>query len=116
MPGKRFVVNTSSNGNPFEFGRYTGRDPENAFVCASATDDRTCVTLGIPPTTDVANPAWGLTPETNALAAQYADAYLWFGRPWLYKQADPFVLKRALALVRSWPYAAAAATVPSPVR
>ena len=116
VPGKRFVVNTSSNGNPFEFGRYTGRDPENAFVCASATDDRTCVTLGIPPTTDVANPAWGLTPETNALAAQYADAYLWFGRPWLYKQADPFVLKRALALVRSWPYAAAVATVPSPVQ
>ena len=115
VPGKRFVVNTSSNGNPFEFGRYTGRDPENAFVCASAADDRTCVTLGIPPTTDVANPAWGLTPETNALAAQYADAYLWFGRPWLYKQADPFVLKRALALVRSWPYAAAAAAVPAPV-
>ena len=105
VTGKRFVVNTSSNGNPFEFGRYTGADPENAFVCASPTDDRTCVTLGIPPTTDVANPAWGLTPETNALAAQYADAYLWFGRPWLYKQADPFVLKRALALVRSWPYA-----------
>ena len=115
VPGKRFVVNTSSNGNPFEFGRYTGRDPENAFVCASAADDRTCVTLGIPPTTDVANPAWGLTPETNALAAQYADAYLWFGRPWLYKQADPFVLKRALALVRSWPYAAAAAAFPAPV-
>ena len=29
--------------------------------------------------------------------------------------ADPFVLKRALALVRSWPYAAAAAAIPAPV-
>ena len=104
VPGKRFVVNTSSNGNPFEFGHYTGPDADNAFVCKSPTDQRTCVTLGIPPTTDVANPAWGLTPETNALAAAYADGYLWFGRPWLYRQNDPFVLKRALALVRSTPY------------
>jgi len=104
VPGKRFVVNTSSNGNPFEFGHYTGRDADNAFVCTSPADTRTCVTLGIPPTSDVANPAWGLTPETNALAAAYADGYLWFGRPWLYRQNDPFVMKRALALVRSTPY------------
>ena len=40
----------------------------------------------------------------NALAAQYVDAYLWFGRPWLYKQAAPFVLDRALTLARTTPY------------
>jgi endoglucanase len=102
--GKKVVVNTSSNGKPFEFGRYDGPDAENARVCRSATDPQLCVTLGIPPTADVANPLWGLPVETNALASQYVDAYLWFGRPWLYKQADPFVKQRALALVRSTPY------------
>jgi endoglucanase len=104
ITGKRVVVNTSSNGRPFEFGRYDGPDAENARVCRSPDDPRLCVTLGIPPTADVANPAWGLPAETNQLAAQYVDGYLWFGRPWLYKQADPFVTKRALALVSSTPY------------
>ncbi len=108
ITGKKVVVNTSSNGRPFEFGTYDGPDAENARVCRSPDDPRPCVTLGIPPTTDVANPAWGLPPATNALAAQYVDAYLWFGRPWLYQQADPFLKRRALDLVRSWPYAAAA--------
>ncbi|GAA2122952.1 glycoside hydrolase family 6 protein [Nocardioides bigeumensis] len=105
MPGKKVVINTSSNGKPFDFGTYDGVDAENARVCSSPLDPRICVTLGIPPTTDVANPAWGLSPETNALATAYVDAYLWFGRPWLYKQADPFVRTRALGLVTSWPYA-----------
>ena len=104
ITGKKVVVNTSSNGLPFEFGDYDGPDAENARVCRSATDPELCVTLGIPPTADVANPAWGLPAETNALAAEYVDGYLWFGRPWLYKQADPFVKQRALALVRSTPY------------
>ena len=72
----------------------------------TAPGQQQCVTLGIPPTTAVADPAWGLSAATNTLAAQYVDAYLWFGRPWLYKQADPFVKRRALDLVRSWPYAA----------
>ena len=101
---KHFVVNTSSNGNPFLFGTYTGPDPDNAFVCQSPSDNRTCVTLGIPPTLDVANAAWGLSEQARADALQYADGYLWFGRPWLYRQNSPFVMQRALDLVRSTPY------------
>ena len=106
ITGKKFVVNTSSNGHPFTFGSYTGTDPDNAFVCRVKTPPvtRTCVTLGIPPTADVANPGWRMPAGTNQLAAQYVDAYLWFGRPWLYRQADPFVVRRALWLVRSTPY------------
>ncbi len=100
----RGVVNTSSNGNPFEFGKYRGKDPDNAVVCKPGRLSGTCVTLGIPPTTDVANPAWGLSARHRALAAQYVDAYLWIGRPWLYRQADPFRTKRALKLVRSSPW------------
>jgi endoglucanase len=106
VPGKHFVVNTSSNGHPFTFGSYTGADPDNAFVCRSKDEpaSRTCVTLGIPPTADVADPRWGLSAGTNQLARTYVDGYLWFGRPWLYRQADPFVTSRAVQLVRSSPY------------
>jgi len=104
--GKKFVVNTSNSGHPFVFGAYTGSDPDNAFVCASKTEPRTktCVTLGIPPTADVTNTKWRLPSTTRTQAARYVDAYLWFGRPWLYRQADPFVMTRALQLVRSTPY------------
>src|ERR1035437_3819889 len=102
--GKHVVVNTSSNGHPFVFGNYTGPDPNNAFVCQSATDNRTCVKLGIPPTTDVANPRWRLSGTTNQLARTYVDGYLWFGRPWLYQQAYPFDMTRALQLSRTSPY------------
>jgi endoglucanase len=104
--GKRFVINTAQNGHPFVFGSYTGADPDNAFVCRTRTDPaaRTCMTLGIRPTADVADPAWRLPATTNTLARRYVDAYLWFGRPWLYRQADPFVLSRALQLVKTTPY------------
>jgi hypothetical protein len=106
IPGKHFVVNTSSNGHPFTFGSCTGPDPDNAFVCTTRADPlaRTCVTLGIPPTTEVADARWGLPAATRDLAAQYVDGYLWFGRPWLYRQADPFVMSRALQLVLTTPY------------
>lgn len=104
ITGKKVVLNTSNNGNPFDFGTYSGPDPDNAFVCNSSTDARTCVTLGIPPTTDVANQRWGLPEQARQDARQYVDAYLWFGRPWLYRQNQPFVMERAVGLVRSSPY------------
>jgi hypothetical protein len=103
IPGKHFVINTSSNGKPFAGYTYNGPDFDNARVCSSTTDTR-CVTLGIPPTADVANPRWGLSATDAANAAAYVDGYLWFGRPWLYRQADPFVMKRALAVARTTPY------------
>jgi hypothetical protein len=100
---KHFVVNTSSNGKPFAGYTYTGPNFDNARVCASPSDSR-CVTLGIPPTADVANPKWGMSATTRALASKYVDGFLWFGRPWLYMQADPFDMKRALALARTTPW------------
>lgn len=104
IAGKKVVIDTSANGNPFPFGTYTGPDPDNAFVCTSPADQRTCVTLGIPPTTEVADPAWGLSEQARADAREHVDAYLWFGRPWLYRQNTPFVMERALGLARSTPY------------
>ncbi|MCW2828516.1 MAG: Glucanase, partial [Marmoricola sp.] len=58
----------------------------------------------IPPTTNVASTRWGLSKLNRAKAAKYVDAYLWFGRPWLYMQADPFDKPRALQLARTTPY------------
>ena len=101
---KHFVVNTSSNGRPFPGSTYAGKGHfDNADLCRSA-DDSTCVTLGIPPTTHVADPAWGMSKSNRRKAAMYADAFMWIGRPWLFMQADPFDLERALQLVRTWPY------------
>ncbi len=117
MPGKTVVVNTTQNGRGFRAGDFqkkykkdtcnlakaTGSCYDHAPVCTSPTQ-RVCVTLGIPPTTDVANPAWGLTAKANALAQQYVDGYVWFGRPWLFMQNQPFQLNRALDLARSTSY------------
>jgi hypothetical protein len=101
---KHFVVNTSSNGKPFPGSTYAGKGHfDNADACRSL-DDTTCVTLGIPPTTHVADPAWGMSKSNRRKAAMYADAFMWIGRPWLFMQADPFDLQRALQLVRTWPY------------
>lgn len=100
---KHFVVNTSSNGQPFAGYTYKGPNFDNAWVCKTKTQHR-CVTLGIPPTTDVANAKWGLPVADRVKAAAYCDGFLWFGRPWLYNQASPFVMKRALQLARTTPW------------
>jgi endoglucanase len=100
---KHFVVNTAANGAPFNGYDYRGPNFDNATTC-SKKGQQGCVTLGIPPTADVANPAWGLSATDAANAATYVDGYLWIGRPWLYMQADPFDMKRALAVARTTPY------------
>lgn len=103
ITGKHFVVNTSSNGQPFAGYTYQGPNFDNAWTCSTKTEHR-CVTLGIPPTADVTDSRWGLSAKNRTRAARHVDAYLWFGRPWLNNQADPFVLKRALAVARTTPY------------
>lgn len=105
-PGRKAVINTSTNGHPFEYGRYTGSDANNPNVCSSTTAaaSTTCVTIGIPPTTKVGASQWGLGDSVSRQARRYVDAYLWIGRPWLYRQAAPFETTRALALVRSTPW------------
>ena len=65
-----------------------------------------CVTLGIPPTPRPADPQWGLPEPQRLQAAQYVDGFVWFGRPWLFNQADPFVKSRALAMAASTPWTA----------
>ena len=98
---KHMVINTAENGSPFLNGQYPG-DVTNPRACRSR-HDRLCATLGIPPTTDVGNPRWGLSRRDRSLARRYADAYLWIGRPWLAYGAAPFDMRRALALAASTP-------------
>ncbi len=104
IPGKYAVVNTAQNGRPFKGYEYHGPNFDNARPCADSGDSR-CVTLGIPPTTDVTNADWGLSPQASADAATYVDGFLWFGRPWLYNQAAGWDQQRALAIARTTPYA-----------
>lgn len=99
---KHMVINTSENGAPFLNGQYSG-DIGNPRVCRSRYD-RICAALGIPPTTDVANPRWGLSGSDRSLALRYADAYLWVGRPWLDYGSVPFDMSRALGLAASSPF------------
>ncbi len=107
VPGRHFVVDTADNGRPFTWAQFYAAHPhgnfDNANVCASITQLR-CDTLGIPPTTFTASTAWGMSAAVRRAAARSADAFLWFGRPWLYMQASPFQMSRALAVARTTPY------------
>jgi hypothetical protein len=103
MPGKYGVINTASNGAPFKGYKYRGPNFDNARACKNS-HQKHCVTLGIPPTVDVGDARWGLDATTRRLATKYVDAYMWFGRPWLYNQAAPFDMGRALDLARTTPY------------
>ncbi len=101
-PGKHIVISTAQNGAGFLNGQYPGNvnDPR---VCRSRYDTL-CVTLGIPPTTQVASPRWHLSGADASLAFRYVDAYVWAGRPWLFGAASQFQLQRALGLASSTPF------------
>jgi endoglucanase len=101
IPGKHFVVNTAENGAGFLNGDYPG-DVTHPRVCSSS-HDKLCVTLGIPPTTQVASPRWHLSGADAGLAARDVDAYVWAGRPWL-GAAGQFERQRALGLAASTPF------------
>jgi endoglucanase len=102
VPDEHFVINTDQSGAPFLAGQYPG-NPNEARACRSP-HDTLCVTLGIPPTTDVANPRWGLSAGDRAIATKDVDAYLWAGRPWVDNGTGSFVFGRALQLAASTPF------------
>jgi endoglucanase len=102
IPNKHFVISTAENGAGFLNGQYPG-DVNNPRVCRNS-HDTLCVTLGIPPTTQVASPRWHLSGADANLAFHYVDAYVWAGRPWLFGAAGQFDLPRALGLASSTPF------------
>jgi len=105
--GVHFVVDTAQNGNGMTWPEVDadGAVNDNARVCGSTSDRRGCVTLGIPPTSRVGDPRWGLTGRTLRDAKRYVDGFLWFARPWLHMQAHWRGPARALGMARSttWP-------------
>ena len=48
--------------------------------------------------------AVGLATWNTGAAAKWVDGLLWFGRPWLVRQASPFSPRRALAVASTTPY------------
>lgn len=105
---RHFVIDTSDSGHPFTGAWYHAHHPGPplgyAKPCGSAAQSH-CVALGIPPTTDVGAPRWGLTTNEASTAEQLVDGYLWVSRPWLAHQSGSFSMSRALAEIRFSPYA-----------
>jgi endoglucanase len=104
---KHFIVDTAKSGRPMRWSEVIPSRPgglkDDARTCRTPTMTR-CVTLGIPPTAQPADPRWGLPAQVQQLAAAEVDGFVWFGRPWLYRQADPFVARRALNMARTTPW------------
>lgn len=108
VPDRHFVIDTSDSGRPFTGAWFRRHHPgarlATAAPCGSATQTH-CVALGVPPTTVVADPAWGLSPGRADTAARLVDGYLWVSRPWLVDQSGAFSVQRAVAEVSFSPYA-----------
>ena len=112
LPGKHAVLDTSDNGQPFHGSEINppGSDytmPGEIGPCTTKGEKKPCTALGIPPTTDVDNKAWHLTPAVGAVAAKYVDAYVWVSRPWLPNQGaggSKFSPKFATLLMKTWEY------------
>jgi hypothetical protein len=95
---KHFVINTDENGTPYLAGEVPGGGARSNYTPrCSHPGQQVCQRLGIPPTTDVANRRWHLSPADRGIAAAQADAYMWLGRPWMVN-AGPFSLRFALTL------------------
>ena len=113
--GRRFVIDTADSGRPFTYRQYYAKHPngffDNAETCRTRSERR-CVTLGIPPTTDVSATRWGLTERQRRRARANVDGYLWFSRPWyvygrplgVVQSSGPFDLTRALSVARTSRY------------
>jgi hypothetical protein len=115
IPGKHAVLDTVDNGQAFHGSeinppgqppsQYT--QPGEILPCRTKTEKKPCTALGIPPTTDVDNPAWGLAPSVARTAAEYVDAYLWVSRPWLPDQGEggtKFSPQYATLLLKTWEF------------
>lgn len=101
VTGKHFIVNTAQNGQPYLAGQVSGNSNDTPR-CATRRQTL-CQRTGIPPTTDVANPRWHLSPGDAAIARGDVDAYVWASDPWN-ANAGPFSLGYALKLAANGEY------------
>lgn len=104
-PDMHFVVNTAANGRPFThqyYKKHLRAKYGNSAPACQTLSERHCVTLGIPPTSDVANAKWGLSSTARSIARDYCDGYLWIGRSWI--AHNVFDRQRTLDIARTTPY------------
>ncbi|GAB3772807.1 hypothetical protein FB382_002779 [Nocardioides ginsengisegetis] len=104
---KHFIVDTAQNGRPMTWGEVIPSTPgglKNDARTCSTQKMRRCVTLGIPPTAQPGAARYGMPRDVRHLADALVDGFVWFGRPWLHNQADPFVAQRALDMGRTTPW------------
>jgi hypothetical protein len=103
-PGMHYIVDTSDNGRGYTWGEFHKLRPNGDYeappACHSPTE-RACVSLGIPPTTDVTNPKWGLPASLDSTLKARCDAFMWISRPWLADNGHDFSVRKTLAIVHS---------------
>lgn len=107
VPGKHFLVDTSDNGRPYTNTQFKAAHPgrnTNDPVACSTTVKRACVSLGIPPTTNVAAARWKLPAGVRSMARREVDAYMWIGQPWMSKNTTTFSLPFVKNIARTSPY------------
>lgn len=108
-PDKHFVVDTSDNGRAYTNKQFYAKYPRGTYnannppACRTKTE-HVCVSLGIPPTTDVSNTRWKLPPRVAAYAPKYCDAYVWIGHPWKINNGHDFDMQHALDAARTDPF------------
>lgn len=105
---KHFIIDTSDNGHGYTwkqfYQHYPNGDYNNPPACTSKTERAPCVSLGIPPTTDVTNPQWGLPSSLNTTLQRRCDGFAWIGRPWMSDNGATFSLHKAVYAARTSPY------------
>jgi endoglucanase len=115
LKNKHAVLETSDNGQPFHGseinpqGQHTPNytQPGEIPPCRTLDQKTPCTALGVPPTTDVDNPAWRLGARFARIAGKYVDAYLWISRPWLPDQGEggtKFSPEYASLLKKTWTF------------
>ena len=108
LGNKHFIVDTADNGAGYSWAQFYSRYPSGTYnnppACTSRSQ-RVCVSLGVPPTTAVADPRWGLSPTLEKIARNRVDAYMWVARPWMANNDETFDVSKAVDIVRSSPFA-----------
>lgn len=106
FPNRHFIVDTSDNGHGYGWGDFYRRYPHGVYndpPACKTMRERECVSLGIPPTTDVMSRRWHLSRSLRP-ALRYCDAFMWVGRPWLAENGHTFRLRKAVNAARTDPY------------
>lgn len=108
-PGKTMIEDTSDNGRPYTerqfIRKHHGKVYTDDVVCKTRREQH-CMTLGVPPTDNpsIYNKVLHLTARQRADVAQYVDAYIWFGRPWIGGNGTTHTMQRLIGIAKTTPY------------